>query len=226
MNLSTAQKRIIQRVINVFETGTPDGDYGNISIYHDGPHDIRQITYGRSQTTEYGNLRELVQGYVAANGKFSSDLRPFAERVGTVPLTDDAEFKNLLRKAGREDPVMRSTQDRFFDKRYFQPAMRWAADNGFKMPLSALVIYDSFIHSGRILWPIREMFAESPPKDGGREKVWTAEYVKARHKWLRSHHRPPVRLTVYRMRCFQREIDRNNWDLSQLPINANNTNVT
>jgi chitosanase len=153
-------------------------------------------------------------------------LKPFADQIGSTPLTDNTEFRNLLRKAGREDPVMRSTQDRFFDKRYFQPAIKWATDNGFTLPLSALVIYDSFIHSGRVLWPIREMFDESPPAAGGREKVWTAEYVKARKKWLSSHHRPPVRLTVYRMNCFQREIDRDNWDLSQVPINANGTNVS
>ena len=66
MNLSAGQKQIIERVINVFETGTVDGDYGAISIYSDGPHDVRQITYGRSQTTEYGNLRELVSRYGAA----------------------------------------------------------------------------------------------------------------------------------------------------------------
>ena len=44
------------------------GKYGAISIFEDGPNDIRQITYGRSQTTEYGNLRELVQMYVEAGG--------------------------------------------------------------------------------------------------------------------------------------------------------------
>lgn len=226
MQLSGNQKRLIQRVINVFETGTPDGDYGNISIYHDGPHDIRQITYGRSQTTEYGNLRELIADYIGANGTLSSALQPFADRIGSVPLTDNADFKTLLRRAGREDPVMKTTQDRFFDKRYFQPAIKWATENGFTQPLSALVIYDSFIHSGRILWPIRNMFAESPPAAGGNEKAWTAAYVKARHKWLRTHHRPAVRLTVYRMKCFQKEVDRNNWNLSQVPINANGTNVS
>lgn len=226
MQLGASQKRLIERVINVFETGTPDGSYGAISIYHDGPHDIRQITYGRSQTTEYGNLRELVRDYVSAAGTFSAALQPFAERVGTVSLTDNDAFKNLLRRAGREDPVMRNVQDRFFEKRYFQPAMKWADQNGFVLPLSALVIYDSFIHSGQILWPIRNMFPESPPAGGGNEKAWTTAYVKARTKWLKSHHRPPVRLTIYRMKCFQREIDRNNWDLRQVPLNANGTLVS
>jgi chitosanase len=78
MKLSTAQKRITERVINVFESGSPNGNYAAISIFADGPNDVRQITYGRSQTTEYGNLRELVRRYVAANGAFSKKLKPFA----------------------------------------------------------------------------------------------------------------------------------------------------
>lgn len=226
MQLTATQKRLIERVINVFETGKPDGNYSTISIYKDGPHDIQQITYGRSQTTEYGNLRELVADYVAANGTYSAALQPFADRVGGVALTDNSTFKDLLRKAGREDPVMQKTQDRFFEKRYFQPAMKWADQNGFTLPLSALVIYDSFIHSGSILWPIRNMFAENPPAKGGNEKAWTSAYVKARNKWLGSSHRPAVRKTTYRTKCFQREVDRNDWDLSQVPLNANGTMVS
>src|SRR4029450_4435466 len=118
MNLTPAQQTLARRVLNVFETGRADGDYGAIAIFADGPHDIRQITYGRSQTTEYGNLRDLVQRYVAAAGLFSAALAPYAERVGSVPLTDDPVFKDLLRKAGRQDPVMRTVQDAFFDDRY------------------------------------------------------------------------------------------------------------
>ena len=67
-----------------------------------------------------------------------------------MPLTDDPTFKSLLRKAGREDPVMRQIQDAFFDDRYFRPAIAWADEQGFVEALSGLVIYDSFIHSGSI----------------------------------------------------------------------------
>ena len=70
---------------------------GAISTFEDGPNDIRQITYGRSQTTEYGNLRELVQMYVEAGGRFSEDFRPFVERFGRTALVDDSRFKDLLR---------------------------------------------------------------------------------------------------------------------------------
>lgn len=82
MNVTVQQRKVIEQVINVFETGSLQGDYGAISIYSDGPHDIRQITYGRSQTTEYGNLRELVQLYADAPGVFSAALALYADRVG------------------------------------------------------------------------------------------------------------------------------------------------
>src|SRR5205085_7913435 len=124
----------------------------------------------------------------------------------------------LLRRAARQDPVMQCVQDQFFDERYFKPAMNWADNHGFTLPLAALVIYDSFIHSGSILKLLRAMFPEVPPAQGGAEKAWIAAYVKARNKWLANHPRPVVRKTTYRTECFQREIKRDNWDLSQVPI--------
>jgi chitosanase len=226
MKLSTGQKRILERVVNVFESGSTSGNYGAIAIFSDGPNNIRQITYGRSQTTEYGNLRELLGRYVAASGTFSKKLKPFAEKVGSVPLTDNAEFKDLLRRAAREDQTMRNVQDRFFDDRYYKPAMKWASNHGFILPLSALVIYDSFIHSGSILWVIRQMFTENPPDLGGNEIDWVTAYVNARHIWLGNHQREAVRKTTYRTQCFKNEIAKGNWMLSLLPVSANGIKVT
>ena len=105
MRLMKTQKTLLERVINAFETGSAEGNYSAIAIFHDGPHDIRQITYGRSQTTEFGNLHILVKRYAQAGGLFSDQLGAFADRVGREPLTDNAEFKGLLRRAGKEDPV-------------------------------------------------------------------------------------------------------------------------
>lgn len=226
MNLSSKQKSLITKVINVFESGKPAGNYGIIAIFEDGPGDIRQITYGRSQTTEYGNLGKLVKNYVAANGTFSNKLKPFAAKVGVTALTDDETFKGLLKKAGNEDPVMRTVQDVFFDETYYKPAMKWAKDKGFILPLSALVIYDSFIHSGSILSVIRNTFPETVPANGGNEIEWTTAYVKARHDWLANHSREAVRKTTYRTKCFIEEVARGNWPLTTLPINANGTKVT
>jgi hypothetical protein len=226
MNLTDTQRRLIQQVVNVFETGRPEGDYGAIAIFHDGPHDIRQITYGRSQTTEYGKLRDLIAMYALAPGQFSADLQPYADKVGTVPLVDDARFKQLIRRAGREDPEMRRIQDEFFDRAYFTPAMAWAGEHGFLDALSGLVIYDSFIHSGGILWLIRGMFPERPPSQGGDEHAWIRQYVDARHRWLSRHRRAAVRATTYRTTCLRREVARDNWALSVVPIIANGVPVS
>ena len=226
MELSNVQRSVVERVVNAFETGSADGNYGAISIFADGPHDMRQITYGRSQTTEYGHLRELVRRYVEAGGQFSAAMAVFADDINRVPLTDNAQFKQLLRDAGRKDPVMRRVQDDFFTDKYFKPAMVWADKHGFTQPLSALVIYDSFIHSGGILDLLRSRFHESPPAAGGNEKKWIRAYVKARHDWLASHSRKILQKTVYRTVCFQCEIDRDNWDLCKAPVDANGVPVS
>ncbi|WP_275791445.1 chitosanase [Pararhizobium gei] len=223
--LSDRQKRLCERVINVFETGTVNGKYDAISIYNDGPDGRRQITYGRSQTTEYGNLRELIDMYAAANGRYSAALRTYVTRIGITPLVDDGTFKGLLRSAGL-DPVMHRTQDQFFDKRYFQPALRWATDHGFNRALSILVIYDSFIHSGGILGFLRQRFPEKTPDRGGEEKTWIRQYLDVRHAWLSLHANPVIRASNYRTNDLSREVRNGNWDLSILPIVANGTPVT
>jgi chitosanase len=226
MNLTDKQRRVIEQVVNVFETGSPEGDYANITVYEDGPGDTAQITYGRSQTTEFGKLRELVRMYVEAHAAFSDALCPYVDRIGTQPLSDDETFKELLRQAGREDPVMRSTQDLFFAERYFEPAMQWATEQGFILGLSGLIIYDSFIHSGGVLWDLRERFPEKTPSEGGKEAAWIMSYVKARHAWLSGHRRKILRRTTYRTRCFLDQIDRGNWNLDLLPLLANGVPVS
>lgn len=226
MNLTAKQRRIIEQVVNVFETGSPDGDYANISVYEDGPGDRPQITYGRSQTTEFGKLRELVRMYVEAHSMFSDALCPYVGRIGKQPLSSDENFKDLLRQAGREDPVMRRTQDLFFEEAYFLPAITWAGEQGFILGLSGLVIYDSFIHSGGVLWNLRERFPEKTPYEGGREANWVQAYVKQRHAWLSGHRRKILRRTTYRTRCFLEQIDRGNWNLDVLPLLANGMEVT
>jgi chitosanase len=225
MDLTKTQRNLIERVINTVETGRPDGDYSAISIYSDGPNDIRQITYGRAQTTEYGNLRQLVDMYINAAGIYSDALKPYFEKIGSQSLTDNREFKLLLRQAGKSDPVMKKIQDKFFEKVYFSPAMKWADTNGFTKPLSALVIYDSQIHSGGILWLLRQQFSENPPVLGGSEKVWIGEYLRVRNKWLANHRRLAVRASIYRTKAYLAQVAKDNWDLDALPFRMNGTDV-
>jgi chitosanase len=225
MNLTTIQRSICEQVINSFETGTARGDYGNISIYADGPNDVRQITYGRLQTTEYGHLKTLIGMYVAAGGVHSEELRPFVEKISVTPLTNNTEFKRLLKEAAH-DPVMQKTQDEFFDQVYFQKARHWADDGSFTMPLSMMVIYDSFIHSGSIPGFLRKRFPAALPSKGGAEQEWVRQYVTVRQDWLAGHRRTILRGTIYRTKALLAQIQAGNWDLAQVPILAHGVPVT
>jgi len=194
------KKQKIMEILNVFETGSKKGNYAAISIFKDGPNDMRQITYGRSQTTEYGNLKELIQNYVDADGKYSKDLEEYVEKIGKRPsLERNSTFKDLLRKAGK-DPVMHQVQDKL-----------WFEEHNFDHPLSMLVVYDSYIHSGGILSFLRKKF-KATPKD---EKEWIKQYVNTRHDWLRTHRRPILRKTIYRTNLFKSLIREDNWDMSK-----------
>lgn len=217
------KKDKIQSIVNVFETGSVKGNYGAISIFKDGPNNIRQITYGKSQTTEWGLLKFLVKDYIDNKGEFAKDLIPYANQLGKISLVTNRKLIEALKKAGT-DPIMVKTQDEFFDKRYWQPAVTWAETNKFVLPLSGLVIYDSFIHSGSILSFLRNRFPESPPVRGGEEKVWIEQYLNTRKSWLETHSRPILRKTVYRVNNMLAAIKDDNWNLDKV-FNANGIKV-
>jgi chitosanase len=219
--ITADNKQRILSVVNIFETGTPDGEYDDISIFNDGKGNTRQITFGRSQTTEQGNLKQLIQAYIANKGMFSNDFKPYVDKIGVIPLVDDKDFIALLKRSAQEDETMIKTQDTFFDKVYYQPALKFFTDNGFTFPLSMLVIYDSYIHSGRILDFLRQRFSESPPAKGGDEKAWIKAYVKTRHEWL-SGKSEPLNKTIYRTKLFMSAIDADDWNLNS-PLVANGT---
>jgi chitosanase len=223
--ITATQKSKILQVVNVFETGTKQGKYDMLVIYADGINNSRQITYGRSQTTEQGNLKALLQLYILKKGKFSAQFQSFINDVGKKSLVDNVAFKNLLRQSARQDVIMQNSQDEFFDKLYYQPAQHFFEKNLFKNALSMLVIYDSYIHSGSIPAFLRERFPENIPLNGGDEKKWIKQYVDTRHNWLETHSKLILRKTIYRTQCFKNQIASGNWDLSKV-INANDILVS
>ena len=69
----------IQRVswmLNLFENdnGKKETDYRTVYRYHDGNGKRRQVTLGRGFTEDGGNLRKVVDAYLA-NGGMSDVLR-------------------------------------------------------------------------------------------------------------------------------------------------------
>jgi len=228
--ITPAVKNKIERVINAFETGSADGNYAGLVKYRDyrdpatGTY-ITQITYGRSQTTEFGNLKALIQEYISSNGVYASGLKSYVNKIGRKPsLSTDANFCNLLIAAGKNDPVMRKSQDHLFDSYYYLPALGWFNAMGFKLPLSLLVIYDSHIHSGSIPDFLRKRFPASPPVRGGDEKIWVKQYVDVRHEWLRTHPNKILNNTIYRTACFKTQMANGNWDLSKA-VKANGVTI-
>lgn len=223
--ITESNKKLIERVINVFETGTPEGKYSQVTILADGKNGTRQITYGRSQTTEQGNLAKLIEMYIRNEGIFAESFSRYTDKIGKQPLVDNKTFKDLLRTAAKEDEIMRTTQDEFFDLAYYKPAYEFFEKNGFTLPLSLLVIYDSYIHSGRVPQTLRQKFGEYPPAKGGDEKKWITSYVDIRHQWLKYHSNPILQRTIYRTKCFKDQIAVDNWALDKLPLIANGVEV-
>ncbi|MGE5107964.1 MAG: chitosanase [Sphingobacteriales bacterium] len=218
--ITPSVKKKIEQVINAFESGSAQGNYAELVKYkdHREPSGIKtvQVTYGRSQTTEFGHLKALIQDYVNQDGKFADSLKPYVEKIGKKPsLATDDTFCDTLKKAGKEDIIMRSCQDNFFENKYYLPAHNWYSINGFALPLSMLVIYDSYIHSGGILSFLRKKFTAIVPASGGDEKKWIDSYVKARHNWLSNHGDPLLQHTAYRTRCLLAQLEHNNWELAQ-----------
>lgn len=228
--VTPALKEKIEQIVNAFETGSAEGDYAELDKMRDyrdpeTGEKIVQVTYGRSQTTEFSHLKALVQDYVMNNGVFAEQFRPYLNRIGVKPsLATDTSFCNFLINAGKNDPIMRVCQDKLFEKEYYQPAQNWFTKNGFTLPLSMLVIYDSQIHSGGILGFLRNKFETVVPVKGGDEKEWITNYVKARDNWLANSSDQLLRNTVYRTKCFMDQMTNNNWDLSQ-PVNAHGISI-
>lgn len=214
--LTTSQIKAAQSIINIFETDAVLGDYGSVTVI---PGDTGHLTFGRSQTTlGSGNLHQLIERYCAnGGGRFGLRLQPYLPRLQAKDLGLDQDFKlhNVLR-ASADDPIMRETQDQFFDDVYWRPAARVAAREGITCALGAAIVYDSKVHGS---WErIRDRTkAQIGAVAAAGERPWLAAYVANRRHWLTTHARADLRKTGYRMEAFQRLIDQGYWNL-ELPL--------
>ena len=221
--LTELQKKTTQAIVNIFETGKPLGDYGNITVLNG---DTGHLTYGRSQTTlASGNLALLLHAYCDANGMLSDSLRPYLSAFDRrdIKLDNNEKVKTLLRQAG-DDHVMERIQDEFFDRIYWEPALKSATNIGVNKPLSITVIYDSKIHGScdRIKNMINEQYGQV--KDIGEEE-WIKSYVSVRRDWLANHSNTLLHKTIYRMDSFRDLINNDKWDLS-LPLTVRNVMIS
>lgn len=217
--LTPLQKKISQAIVNIFETGKPLGDYGRVSVI-DG--DSGHLTYGRSQTTlASGNLALLLHAYCDSRSQFSTSLKPYLAAFDRRDsrLDDNEKVKALLRQAGN-DPVMKKIQDEFFDRIYWEPALKAASFLEINKPLGMTVIYDSKIHGSFDLIRDRIVQRYGRARDIGEEE-WIKDYISTRRDWLANHSNVLLHRTVYRMDSFKEMIDIDKWDLP-LPLTIRN----
>ncbi|MBI5462510.1 MAG: chitosanase [Gammaproteobacteria bacterium] len=214
--LTTTQRKTAQSILNLFETSEVQGDYGKVTLI---AGDTGHLSFGRSQTTlGSGNLHTLLQRYCAnAGARFGARLAVYLPRFEArdITLDHDPKLHNLLR-ASADDPVMRDTQDSFFDEFYWQPAARAAERTGIACALGVALVYDGHVHGS---WgKIRDLAnAEVGQVTRAGEQRWLQTYVATRQHWLATSSRSDLRATVYRMEAFQRIIDQGYWGL-ELPL--------
>lgn len=224
MALTELQKLAAQAIVQIFETGSVKGDYGQVTlIVGDSGH----LTYGKAQTTlASGNLFFLIRDYCdAPDADLAEDLKPYLPQLEARDVTLDKhfDFKGLLKLAG-DDPVMRKVQDAFFDRVYWEPALASAAYIGAKLPLSIAIIYDSRIHGA---WHARRdaMNAKTGDLKKVGEKKWMKAYLKHRRDWLANNPNPALQRTVYRMDALGLLVSDNRWTL-KLPFDVRNRTIS
>jgi chitosanase len=214
--LTPTQKQTAQSILNIFETGVVRGDYGKVTLIKG---DTGHLTFGRSQTTlGSGNLFLLLQQYCCNHGaRFAKRLQPYLAPLEARDITLDTDIRlhNILR-ATADDPVMRETQDLFFDQVYWQRAARAAEKMGIHCPLGIAMVYDGYVHGswGRMRDRTNQ---QAGTISALGEQQWLQAYVHERRAWLAGHPRADLRATVYRMDAFQRLIDQECWGL-ELPL--------
>jgi chitosanase len=215
----------IRRILSVAETDNPQWDPAAVYIYPDGSGGRKQCTLAIGFTADGGNLRKVLERYVELLGGFSAQLAPYITQLKAGSSGTDPHFIALLKEIGEKDPLMMKVQEEMFDRIYLGPAFAWASEHGFALPLSYLVIADSFLHSGSMLDFLMQRFPEKKPSDGGDEQIWIHQYTNTRRDWLANHSNKILRNTVYRCDCYLREMKRNNWLLAQAPVNMHDTQV-
>jgi chitosanase len=196
-----------------------------VYVYADGNNGRKQCTLSIGFTADGGNLRKVLERYVEEEGAYGPQLAPYIAALKSGEPGTDPAFISLLKEIGKRDPLMMKLQEEMFERLYLGPAFEWASKYGFALPLSYLVITDSFLHSGSMLGFLMQRFPEKKPNDGGDEQIWIHQYTNTRRDWLAQHSNKILRNTTYRVDCYLKEMGRDNWILEQAPVVMNGTPV-
>jgi len=237
-SFSINEIKACKAVVNLYETGDFVGKYDTVVVLDDHAG----ITYGRTQTTENsgGIWTLLFDTYAELKGVFSNDFEKYKEKLYKAGsdtslkdnLSENEEFKELLKRSAQEDPKMRKAQDQYFHVQYFRPAQQLAADYEITQPLILAAFYDTSIHSGssgmeKHVNDFNEGWVGSGSEQGEllEERDWGLGYMKYRRNWLATFngksegHTKAVRGTVYRIDSLIDLAERGEWRLAT-PVNV------
>lgn len=217
-SLKSIEIATIDAIVCVFESERP-GDYGAIAA---SATDRGGLSYGKHQAALVpGTLFKLVNDYCAVvDAGYAAALRPYLDAMNARDrqLDSNGTLHGVLRAAAK-DPVMQRVQDDFFAREYMGPALAKWAEFGFRLPLSAAVIYDSYIQSGEkgfanLAAKVDATVGKATPEI---ERGWIEAYVAERRKFLEGSSSKDVRNSVVRMATWEALINSDNWSLA-LPV--------
>lgn len=225
--LTADQKRIVQSIIGVFETGKAGGDPSAVTVLKDGGG----ISFGLYQATDASDtLDAIIIAYRDLGGVHGAAIAAYLPRLAKnetagapgkarEPWVD--ELMALLAKAGREDPKMKAAEQAVFDRKFWVPCAAECEQAKLAYPLSWAIVYDTCIQSGpSMVTTMRRKFPELSPAAGGDERKWALAYLNTREKWLAefvgrdADHTKSVRSTVYRTQGLRALANLDPWNLT------------
>jgi peptidoglycan hydrolase-like protein with peptidoglycan-binding domain len=216
--LTSIEIATIDAMVCVFESERP-GDYSAIAS---SATDNGGLSYGKHQAALVpGSLFKMLDSYRKTPGaQFASALDPYMEDLQKAnrALDRNGELQDLLRRAAN-DPAMKKCQDEFFAENYMGPALAQWRELGFQLPLTAGLIYDTFVQSGSGRFPEMRARAEATGirPSAETEKAWAEAYVQGRKSWLATRASRDTQNSIVRMQTFEELIRIDNWKLA-LPI--------
>jgi chitosanase len=223
--LTEEQRLRAERLINNFEHGTTEFQYGSAEALPDG----RGITFGRAGfTTQSGDGRDVVARYAAA--KPDNPLAKYLPRLDVLARGESGSTEGLdgfieavRRVAG--DPNFRRAQDEVQEELYYRPSSRFCDAVGLKMALSRAAIYDSLLMHGAgddpdglpaLLERTRNEVGGTPAS-GVDEVAWLSAFLRIRRDDLAHARKSETRAvwarSVGRVDVFRTLADQGNTDL-------------
>jgi chitosanase len=206
MPLTSLEIAAAQACVSVFETGSvSDTDrYSTVAVL---AGDTGGLSYGKHQVTlGSGNLYFLLQRFCKQSYSADPDVYILSNALEMY-----SRFIELLQNAGKTYQ-MQACQDSYFNDAFWNPSQVAMRLFHFQYPLSASVIYDSFVQGS---WELCRNLTtnEYGSPTTTLEQRWIKNYVDVRREWLANNSNRVIRPTAYRMDSFLNLIREGNWRL-------------